>query len=310
MLCFGWIGIIKQFQAEHSLRTVPVADDESHRVQPKYKGNLATTPEPGCETLYDLAAHAYETYAENNCMGSREFLGWKSKKVKEFGGTTWRTYKEVGKMSHSFGAALRGAGLEPAPPTTNLDKVKNNSRLAIFENTCPEWMIAALGAFSQSITVTTIYATLGMDAVEHAVNDNNISVIVCNKKNVEKLVERRGSMKTLKTIVYTDDMIAPSEEVKLPNAPSGIMIASFDDFVKSGDTEKFPPTKPKADTTAVIMYTSGSTGKPKVSVYRCLLHCFHPFFSTVVSHKPRLLLLLCIGCCYFASLYRWMLRCG
>ena len=155
-------------------------------------------------------------------------------------------------VSHKFGAALRNAGLEPAPPTTNLEKVKTNSRLAIFENTCPEWLMASLGAFSQSITVTTIYATLGMDAVEHAVNDNIISVIVCNKRNVANLVERKKNMPTLKTIVYTNDLVAATDKIDMPTAPKGMTIMSFDEFVASGDTAKFPPTPPKADTTAVM----------------------------------------------------------
>ena len=252
------MGIIKKFQSAHKLRTVPVADDEAHRVKPAYKGKPCTTPIPGAETLYDLAKIAFQEYADHKCMGYRDFLGWKSKKVKEFGETHWKTFAEVGEISLKFGAALRGAGLVPAPPTTTLEKVKTNSRLAIFENTCPEWMMAALGAFSQSITVTTIYATLGMDAVEVAVNDNIISVIVCNKTQVGALVERQKHMKTLATIVYTNDLVAPSDTVELPKAPKGITIMSFDEFVASGDTNKFPPSPPKADTTAVIMYTSGT----------------------------------------------------
>ena len=113
-------------------------------------------------------------------------------------------------------------------------------------------MMSALGAFSQAMTVTTIYATLGIDAVEHAINDNIISVIVCNKKSVKALVERKKSMPTLQTIVYTNDLVAKGEEVEIPEAPSGMTIISFDDFAASGDVEKFPPTPPKADTTAVM----------------------------------------------------------
>lgn len=244
-------------QASGKMRSVPVADDEAHRVQPDYRQPV-TTPIPGAETLYDLATLGFKEYAEHRCMGYRDFLGWKSKKVKEFGETHWKTYQEVGEISLKFGAALRAAGLVPAPPTTTLAKVQTNSRLAIFENTCPAWMMSALGAFSQSITVTTIYATLGMDAVEVAVNDNIISVIVCNKTQVKALVERQKHMKTLKTIVYTNDLVAPNDDIALPTPPKGMSIMSFDEFVQSGDTEKFPPSPPKADTTAVIMYTSGT----------------------------------------------------
>lgn len=134
MITFGWLGIIEKFTRANKLETVPVNDDESHRVQPKYKNNLATTPIEGASTLYDLGAYGFQQYANKKCMGKRDFLGWKSPKVKEFGNTHWKTYSEVGEIAHKFGAALRAYGMEAAPPTTNLDKVKTKSRLAIFEN--------------------------------------------------------------------------------------------------------------------------------------------------------------------------------
>lgn len=255
-----------------TLRSVPATNDtgnEAHRVQVGYKDNLIHCSERGAETLYDMAKLAFDSYGEKNLMGKRPFLGMKSSKVKEFSNTTeWLTFAQVDHMSHKLGAALREiGGLQSASTTTSLEKVKSQCRIAIFENTCPEWMITALGAFSQAITVTTIYATLGIDAVEDAINDNIIPIILCNKKSVSQLLERihNGKMKSLKTIVYTNDLIPPTElhaDINV-NIPKGIKVISFNDFWKSGNIEKYPPTKPKPDTTAVIMYTSGSTGKPK-----------------------------------------------
>lgn len=246
------------------LRTVPVANDESHRVDPRFRNNLLKTPREGVETLYDLAKDGFKRYAHRPCVGSREFLGWKNPKVKHFSDKiNWKTFAEVGEISHKFGAALRAAGLVPAPPTTTLEKHKTPCSIAIFENTCAEWLMAAMGAFSQSIIVTTVYATLGFDAVMEAINDGSIAAIVANKTNVKTIVANISKMPTLKTIIYTNDLIAPGDKVDLPDAPPGIKIASFDEFVASGNTAAFPATPPVAGTCAVIMYTSGSTGKPK-----------------------------------------------
>lgn len=244
------------------MRSVPVGDDQAHRVDPRFKGMLATTPRKGVETLYDLAKDAFARYGSRRCMGTRTFLGWKDAKVKKFGETTWRSFSEVGTDSHKFGAALRSVGLQPAPYSTTLDKVTNPSRIAIFENTCGEWMTAAIGAFTQSVTVVTVYATLGMDAVVEAIKDNDIPLIVCNARNVEKIVAKSSEMPTLKTIVYVNDLVAADDDVKIPSK-KGIKIFSFKEFVDSGDCKAFPPTPPKPDTCAVVMYTSGSTGKPK-----------------------------------------------
>ena len=124
-------------------------------------------------------------------------------------------------------------------------------------------MISAQGAFTQSMIVTTIYATLGTEAVISAVNDGIISAILCNKSNVKMLMSRIKDMPTLKTIIYTSNLVAPDDVIDIPTPPKGVTVISFEDFVQSGDVEKYPPTPPKPDTAAVIMYTSGSTGKPK-----------------------------------------------
>lgn len=183
--------------------------------------------------------------------------------VKKFGDIVSLTYEEVGKKTMKFGASLRQVGLVPAPEVATLDAMTTPCSLAIFENTCSEWMISALGAFSQSIVVTTIYATLGMDAVISAVQDGVISAIVCNKKDVAKLLAKSADMKTLKTIIYTSDCVADSDTYDFGVVPKGVKVFSFEEFVEMGDVKAFPPTPPKPSTMAVLMYTSGSTGKPK-----------------------------------------------
>ena len=132
--------------------------------------------------------------------------------VKHFGDVLWKSYEQVGKEVQKFGAALKKVGLVAAPQKATLEMNKTPCSLAIFENTSAEWMVAAQGAFSQSIVVTTIYATLGMDAVVEAVKDGVISAIVCNKTSVKAIVGRLGDMPTLKTIIYTSDAIAKGIE--------------------------------------------------------------------------------------------------
>jgi long-chain acyl-CoA synthetase len=264
LLTFGWLKVIQKLTKPAPVRSVPIGDDPSHRVHPDFKEARLAKPSSGASTLHELAADSFKKHGSNVCMRKREFLGWKTPKVKEFGPAVLElTYAEVDEKAHKFGAALRANGCVPSPAETNLEKVKTPCRIAIFENTCPEWMISALGAFSQSIGVATVYATLGIDAVVEAINDNSIPVIVCNKTKVKYLVEKAKNMPCLKAIVYTNDLVAPDADVDLPSPPKGIQIYSFDEFVASGDTEKYPATPPAATSTAVIMYTSGSTGKPK-----------------------------------------------
>jgi long-chain acyl-CoA synthetase len=264
---FQWIGLLKKILSKDPLRSVPVADDPSHRVHASYPNERLERSRNGENTLYDLVSDSFEEYADRRCLGERTFLGWKVKdKVKEFGSDiTWWTYAEMGVRAHKFGAALKEAGVVSAPDTTTLDQVTTPCRIAIFENTCAAWMIAAVGSFTQAITVTTVYATLGIDAVVEAVKDNLISVIVCNRINIEKLLKAvdEGSMPTLTHIVYSDDLVTPEDKKKEVPKHDKIKVIAFEDFLESGDTQKYPPTPPAGETCAVVMYTSGSTGKPK-----------------------------------------------
>jgi long-chain acyl-CoA synthetase len=248
-----------------------VNQEESHRVSALYSSNkvdgskqpLLSTPIEGVTSLHDLAQRSFNLYSSTKCMGTREYLGQLDAKVKKFGNIRWRTYKQVGEASQSFGAALRDIGLVPSPEEASLDQLTTPCSLAIFENTCAEWMIAAIGAFSQSIIVTTIYATLGMDAVVEAVKDGIIRAMVCNKRSVGVLLSRIAEMPTLKFIIYTNDLVAPDEDIPIPHSNSPVTIIPFDDFVASGNVTQYPPTPPTSTTAAVLMYTSGSTGKPK-----------------------------------------------
>lgn len=177
-------------------RSVPVASEPSHRWSTNCAktGKMSVTPfpeDPGCNTIYAMTKRSVELYGPNKCMGSRIFKGqYKGNpKVKEFGETVWLTYDEMGAQANKFGAALAANGLVAAPSTTNLKQLTKPCSIAIFENTCAQWQIAAQGAFTQSMIVTTIYATLGMSAVIDAVADCKIRAIVCNKRSVKELVE-------------------------------------------------------------------------------------------------------------------------
>lgn len=265
IVTFGWVKALKKFLTPEPTRSVPVGDDPSHRVMAGFKDKLVTKPPNGAATLYELSKLSFETFRDQKCMGTREYQGMHTVKppVKKFGEVSWKTYGEVGEACQKFGAALRAHGLVSAPEVATLDAITTPCSLAIFENTCSEWMIAAQGAFSQSVVVTTIYATLGLDAVVDAIQDGVVSAIVCNKKSVGALVSKAKVIPSIKTIIYTSDTIAKDEVVDLPSAPAGVKIVSFEDFVASGNTAEFPPTPPKPSSMAVLMYTSGSTGKPK-----------------------------------------------
>ena len=53
--------VFKLLPQKPTLRSVPVKDDESHRVAAGYKDKKVTIPAPGILTLYDVAKYAFDT---------------------------------------------------------------------------------------------------------------------------------------------------------------------------------------------------------------------------------------------------------
>lgn len=277
IVTFAWVPFLIHKIKGHPTRAVAVADDPSHRWPPSCATNgLLTSHSPEISTIAEFMDAAFTKYSSDNCMATREYLGSKTENkrdIQQFGGVRWRTFAQVKDESRRFGAALRALGIQPAPNTTTLDQITTPCSVAIFENTCAEWMIAAQGCFSQSMVVATIYSNLGLQAVVDAVNECNITAILCNRKQIKVLLDKSSEMKGLKTIIYTNDMVADTS-AEVPSSPN-VQVVSFDAFVESGDCKQFPMTPPTPTTCAVIMYTSGSTGKPKgvVVTHGNLLSC-------------------------------------
>jgi len=231
---------------------------------------LLTTPFPECKTVHDLTQRAFAQYGDRPACGTRTYLGEHKPEgskfaLKKFGETTWINYREFGRKVGHFGAGLVKLGLKPAPDGADLQKTSGPHTILIFEETCASWMVATLGAFSQSIAVATSYATLGMSAVAEAINETEATAIMCNIKDVTRIAAycNKDKCKSLKTIIYSTNL--STEQKHAPLEGSTLKLVSVDEVLElgaeGGGQVKFSPPTPEH--LAVIMYTSGSTGKPK-----------------------------------------------
>eukprot|EP01063_Lacrimia_lanifica_P035807 TRINITY_DN6922_c0_g1_i1.p1 TRINITY_DN6922_c0_g1~~TRINITY_DN6922_c0_g1_i1.p1 ORF type:complete len:740 (+),score=331.47 TRINITY_DN6922_c0_g1_i1:78-2297(+) len=239
------------------------------------QGALTTKPLPDVSTLYDLFIRAVKLYGPQKSLGTRRLLENKMIEgirfpTKVFGETDWRTYQQVGEEAVNFGCGLRALGMQPLHLAANesFDDAKGPNMVLMYEETCAEWLIAANGIMSQSLTVATAYATLGVDAVVGAVNEGHIATIVCNYTSVKKLLAAKDRMPSLKNIVFTTANLTREQVKNHPGQDDTVTVLSFEEVVQKGRESGLQPEAPQASDVAILMYTSGSTGKPKGVVVR------------------------------------------
>jgi long-chain acyl-CoA synthetase len=226
-------------------------------------------------TVWDTCQHSYKHYAGNPALGTRQLLSLDHKlhpkfPTKVFGETRWLTFEKVGENAVNFGKGLKSLGMTSLNMKAgdDFDAQKGAFTMLLYENSCAEWFQAMQGAFSQSIVVSTAYATLGVEAVEAAVNEGGMVTVFCNKTNVKLIADKASQMPTLKNIIYTYDQCVPEDRQTKAEGKSGLNILSFDEVVEKGKSQNMSTTPPQPHDVAILMYTSGSTGKPKGVVIR------------------------------------------
>jgi long-chain acyl-CoA synthetase len=129
-----------------------------------------------------------------------------------------------------------------------------------------------------SYVPVALYATLGANAVEYVVNHSEISVILCDGKNLDKVefqwliyficwfflqVLSLEGCKQLKHVVTFDNFTAAQKEKAEQKGVNLYTLKEFQEIGKQNPAAHDPPT---VEDYFTIMYTSGTTGNPKVSV--------------------------------------------
>eukprot|EP01120_Amphizonella_sp_Union-15-10_P015924 TRINITY_DN8281_c0_g1_i1.p1 TRINITY_DN8281_c0_g1~~TRINITY_DN8281_c0_g1_i1.p1 ORF type:complete len:703 (-),score=113.98 TRINITY_DN8281_c0_g1_i1:13-2121(-) len=219
---------------------------------------LISTP-PEFQTIYDVMKLSSKRYPESKCLGTRPVLKiFEEEKTvggekriftfPQLGPYQWESYATVYQRMKNFASGLRSLGMKP------------KDFLAMFEETRAEWTIASRAAYMQSITLFTVYANLGEEALIYALQEGEIAYIFTNGKLLKQILKIIHHIKNLSTVIYCGDV---DNDAKNQLKSLGLVVVSFVEVEKMGINNPFDDVPPKPDDLACIMYTSGSTGKPK-----------------------------------------------
>uniref|UniRef100_A0A2N9HCP7 AMP-dependent synthetase/ligase domain-containing protein n=1 Tax=Fagus sylvatica TaxID=28930 RepID=A0A2N9HCP7_FAGSY len=211
----------------------------------------------GISTLAELFERSCKLHRDKYLLGTRKLISREIEVTEDgrsfeklhLGDYEWLTYGKAFEVVCNFASGLAQLGH------------KREERVAIFADTREEWFIALQGCFRRNVTVVTIYASLGEEALCHSLNETEVTTVICGHKELKKIIDISGQLDFVKRVICMDDEI-PSNASYVEQSKSW-RITSFADVEILGRENPLDADLPLSADIAVIMYTSGSTGLPK-----------------------------------------------
>ncbi|XP_071494218.1 long-chain-fatty-acid--CoA ligase 1-like [Diadema antillarum] len=133
--------------------------------------------------------------------------------------------------AQQFGSALIEKGFTPS----------SDSKIGIFSDNRPEWVITDLGCVTFSMVTVPLYSNLRREEWQYIINQTDMELVVVDTLlKVKELLEFCQYLMTLKYIVVMET--AGSEELRDRARDSGITLLGFDELLAIGLANSREPT--------------------------------------------------------------------
>ena len=222
-------------------------------------------------TQIDCIEYYKEKRPNSKCLGTREY----NSKTKKYGNYIWKSWGQIYDLSKLFLYGITKLNLCPEILVDDNDNQKMRF-MGIYSRTKEEWMIGSLACQLDSITIVTIYDTLGMNSMEFILKQTELTTILAESINLEMLLKLKEENKlgNVKNIIYIlcNEEKENLDETKEKLKNLGINLIKYEAIISTGSNcikekdnqiidKKYKKILP--DDIFLICYTSGTTDNPK-----------------------------------------------
>jgi long-chain acyl-CoA synthetase len=222
-------------------------------------GKLKDSNHIGCQTLYD----SFSINLKNG-KDKDDFLGYRKKIKKDEleKKYSWITYEDAHDYMINF---VRGLNVLNLCPEIKIENEGSYRFLGIYSKNNKEWLFSMYGAARDSITIVTIYDTLGQKAIEYILEQTQLTTIVIEVKALKRIHEiiKNNKISNVKNLIVIEKEDDEDTAKNLENC--GLNVYSWEEVYEKGKNEgqNMIFKMPTPEDIALINYTSGTTGSPK-----------------------------------------------
>eukprot|EP00834_Sanchytrium_tribonematis_P008082 NODE_852_length_3540_cov_1.128742.p2 type:complete len:386 gc:universal NODE_852_length_3540_cov_1.128742:350-1507(+) len=243
--------IYQSIHAKNGLRTGPHQTASS--------SSSVTSEEPS--TMYELLEYAYKHHKSKNLFGFRTLISTLTKDKRQFyklSDYKWMSMSLFYKRTIAIGKYIRHL----LQDKKSKESIPSDPVLMIFASTSVEWQSIAHACFSQSVTISTAYDTLGPSGLAHSLVQTEATILYCTSDQFKVLIEciKETKEHKLKNVIYKRGMSLDDNQFNnlLGELSNLVEVHEYEECVIHGDALDHPVIKPSPDSLACIMYTSGS----------------------------------------------------
>ena len=227
-----------------------------------------------CHTQLDCIEYYMKHRPDSNFLGTREYFP----NEKKYGKYIWKSWAQVYNISKYFLYGITKFSI--CPEITVNDELLGSDKkmrfMGIYSRNREEWLVGSFGCQMDSIVIVTLYDTLGINSIEYILNQTELTTIMAETKNFEKIItikesNKFGKVQNIISLKCNEEDPKLEENIKkLENL--GLKIISYETIIETGkkcveekDEEilnrKYDKSKP--DSVFLICYTSGTIDNPK-----------------------------------------------